>query len=170
MKTIHIILSICTVVGMVLPVNFRTIAGAAEDREPVADALAKCPKKPNCVCSEDKDDAKHYIEPLIIPKEITVDLLPLLKEIIQEMEGKMQAETDRYLAATFKSSIFKFVDDLEIRIDSPRRVIHIRSAARVGYSDFGVNRKRTKLLKKFFNNKIAADIQTGNTPPTNSAQ
>ena len=46
------------------------------------------------------------------------------------------------------------MDDLEIRIDATQKVIHIRSASRVGYSDMGVNKKRTKLLKKLFNNKV----------------
>ena len=71
------------------------------------------------------------------------------------MGGDVQVESGNYLAATFTSAIFKFVDDLEIRIDSTEEVIHIRSASRVGYSDMGVNKKRTELLKKLFNNKVS---------------
>ena len=71
------------------------------------------------------------------------------------MGGIIQVESDNYLAVTFTSAIFKFVDDLEIRIDSTQKVIHIRSASRVGYSDMGVNKKRTELLRKLFNNEVS---------------
>ena len=66
------------------------------------------------------------------------------------MGGSIQAEKTDYLAATFTSSIFRFVDDLEIRIDTGQEMIHLRSASRVGHSDGGVNRKRVELLKNSF--------------------
>ena len=71
------------------------------------------------------------------------------------MGGRIEAESDHYLAATFSSAIFGFVDDLEIRVDSSERVIHIRSASRVGHSDMGVNRKRTELLRKLYLEKVS---------------
>lgn len=42
-------------------------------------------------------------------------------------------------------------DDLEIRLDLSEKVVHIRSASRVGYSDAGANRKRSEVLRKRFN-------------------
>ena len=68
--------------------------------------------------------------------------ITLLKIVILKMGGNVQVESGNYLAAIFTSVIFKFVDDLEIRIDSTPEVIHIRSASRVGYSDMDVNKKR----------------------------
>ncbi|WP_315983685.1 DUF1499 domain-containing protein [Aliamphritea spongicola] len=47
-----------------------------------------------------------------------------------------------YLATRFTSRIFRFVDDFELRINESAGVLHIRSASRVGRSDFSVNRKR----------------------------
>lgn len=155
MKTIFIVLSILIVTFIVLLFNFRSISKAGEASGLVEEILSKCPNKPNCVCSEYKDDANHYIDPISIPQNITFDTFPLLKEIIQDMGGTIHIENDNYLAATFTSAIFKFVDDIEIRIDSTQKVIHIRSASRVGYSDMGVNKKRMKLLKKLFNDKVS---------------
>ena len=154
MKTVFIVLSILIVAFIVFLFNFRSTSKAGEASGLVEGMLSKCPNKPNCVCSEHKDDAKHYIYPIIIPQNITFDTFSLLKNVIQDMGGNVQVESDNYLAATFTSAIFKFVDDLEIRIDSTQKAIHIRSASRVGYSDMGVNKKRTKLLKKLFNNKV----------------
>ena len=66
------------------------------------------------------------------------------------MGGSIQAEKADYLAATFTSSIFRFVDDLEIRIDTGQKMIHVRSASRIGHGDGGVNRKRVEHLENQF--------------------
>ena len=155
MKTVFFILLTLIVAFIVLLFNFQTISRAGEASGLVEGRLSKCPNKPNCVCSEYKDDANHYIDPISIPQNITLDTFLLLKNVIQDMGGNVLIENDNYLAATFTSAIFKFVDDLEIRIDSTQKVIHIRSASKVGYSDMGVNKKRTELLKKLFNNKVS---------------
>jgi len=96
----------------------------------------------------------HYVEPIKIPENIRSDTLALIKETVVEMGGNIKAEQDNYIAVTFTSFLFRFIDDLEIRIDYKNRLIHIRSAARVGYSDLGVNRKRVDLLKRIFNKKV----------------
>ena len=69
------------------------------------------------------------------------------------MGGSIQAEETDYLAATFTSSVFRFVDDLELRIDADQKTIHLRSASRVGHGDGGANRKRVELLKNSFQSK-----------------
>ena len=165
MKTVFIVLSILIVAFIVLLFNFREIPKAGGTSGLVEGMLPKCPNKPNCVCSEHKDDADHYIDPIIIPQNIKFDIFSLVKNVIQDMGGNVQVESDNYLAATFTSAIFKFVDDLEIRVDLTQKVIHIRSASRVGHSDMGVNRKRAELLKKLFNNKVSeADKSQQLTP------
>ncbi|MGI9319165.1 MAG: DUF1499 domain-containing protein, partial [bacterium] len=94
-----------------------------------------------------------YIEPLVYSAGNALQVIPSLKTIILDMKGKIQVEQTDYLAVTFTSSIFRFVDDLEIRIDPCQRTIHLRSASRVGYSDGGVNRKRVEFLKNSFHLK-----------------
>ena len=165
MKTVSITLPILIVTFIVLLFNYREISKAGEAPGLVEGILSKCPDKRNCVCSEYKDDVTHYIDPIIIPQNITYDTFPLLKNVIQNMGGIIQIESNNYLAVIFTSSIFKFVDDLEIRIDSTQKVVHIRSASRVGYSDMGVNRKRTELLKKLFNNAVSEADKSFHTSP-----
>ncbi len=115
--------------------------------------LTKCPDKPNCICTEFVADASHYIDPIGFSQSNAAEVLSRLKNSVREMGGSIQAETDNYLAATFSSSIFRFVDDLEIRIDTDQNMIHMRSASRVGRSDRGVNKKRIEQLKKLFHSK-----------------
>ena len=112
--------------------------------------LKRCPDKPNCVCSEFKSDTDQYIEPLVIAAGDAAQVLPRLKTIVRQMGGSIQVEKADYLAVTFTSSIFRFVDDLEIRIDTDQKLIHLRSASRVGRGDGGVNRKRVERLKTAF--------------------
>jgi uncharacterized protein (DUF1499 family) len=44
----------------------------------------------------------------------------------------------------------RFVDDVEFLLVPAERVIHVRSASRVGYSDLGTNRKRVEALRAKF--------------------
>ena len=115
--------------------------------------LTQCSRKPNCVCSEYKKDTKHYINPIILESEIAPESLFILKNIIVGMGGRIYTEEKNYLSSQFSSSIFGFVDDLEIRIDTQKNIIHLRSSSRVGTSDVGVNKKRINTLKKLYKEK-----------------
>lgn len=123
----------------------------------VDDRLARCPDTPNCVCSEYPEDATHYIEPVSLPDESPPAPLAAARAAIIDLGGSIETEHADYLAARFTSSLFRFVDDVEIRFDSAQRVLHIRSASRVGRSDLDANRKRVEDLRK----RLARAFQTG---------
>ncbi|MFK7778444.1 MAG: DUF1499 domain-containing protein, partial [Gimesia sp.] len=54
--------------------------------------------------------------------------------------------------AEFRSLCFRFVDDVEFLIDSGQNMIQVRSASRVGHSDFGANRKRIESIRRLYLN------------------
>ena len=145
MITITLIL---LVIATLFVLGFMSKSGGAKGL--VEGRLSPCPHKPNCVCSEFKADTDHFTEPLAISSEDTADVMTRLVSVIREMGGTVRQEKDNYLAATFTSAIFGFVDDLEIRIDMGTNLIHLRSASRVGYGDRGVNRHRIEQLKRSF--------------------
>ena len=58
-----------------------------------------------------------------------------------------------YLKVEFRSAIFSFVDDVEFEFDDAAKLIHFRSASRLGYYDFGVNRRRMKKIIQEFAGK-----------------
>ena len=117
--------------------------GAANGR------LFPCPASPNCVCSQDADP-DHQIAPLPF-KGSGSDALTLLRTIIErEPRTRILVARPDYLRAEFRSLIFRFVDDVELLLDEPNQVIHVRSASRVGHSDLGVNRKRVERLRVAF--------------------
>ncbi|MBC8002785.1 MAG: DUF1499 domain-containing protein [Opitutaceae bacterium] len=108
--------------------------------------LTPCPAKQNCVCSQDTD-AAHQVDPLQFTGSTSDAKARLEKAIARLPRHKVITETDNYLHLEFTSQIMRFVDDVEFLIDEPNHVIHIRSAARIGYSDMGVNRNRVEAIR-----------------------
>lgn len=118
----------------------------------VAGRLRNCPDKPNCVCSEDRAKSS-FVEPVIFSTDPDIAWEKAAQAVL-EMEGKPVSRGKSYLHAVFTSPVFRFVDDLELRLDSGRNTIHIRSSARVGYSDMGVNRKRAQEFRRRLTQKL----------------
>jgi uncharacterized protein (DUF1499 family) len=120
----------------------------------VKDGILKpCPSSPNCISTQaDPGDNQHYLPPLSL--NITKkDAMKKIIAIINSFERtKIVEKTNNYLRAEFKSKIMKYVDDVEFYIDEKNKIIHFRSASRIGYSDLGVNRKRMEEIVKMFKN------------------
>jgi len=55
-----------------------------------------------------------------------------------------------YIHAEFRSSIFRFIDDVEFSFPTDKNIIHVKSASRKGYYDFGANRRRAERLRVTF--------------------
>ena len=100
--------------------------------------LAECPDSPNAVSSEPGTQPEKVVKPLQAGLEEVM-------AAIKKTGGVITSHRDDYLSATYMSSVFKFVDDVEVRTDGA--VCHIRSASRVGYSDRGANRKRVAAIR-----------------------
>lgn len=122
------------------------------------DQLAACPKRPNCVSSENPEDDKRFVAPLAFAGDDPGKLRAALRQVIEDMGGRIITENDTYIAAIFRSLVFGFIDDFEIRLDANERHIHVRSASRVGYSDRGVNRNRVEKFRgRWLQYQAAAD-------------
>lgn len=121
-------------------------SGTPVKRTLVEGKLESCPSSPNCVQSEFPTDQDHYFEALSLGNAT----MPELVKIIKAMNGTIVSQSDIHVHATFTSTLMRFVDDFELRIDSQSNALHLRSASRVGYSDMGVNRDRAEEFKKLF--------------------
>jgi len=150
MKIVLIIIAVLILTGVVSFFVLGLMSRSGEANGLVEGKLSKCPDKPNCVCSEFEADVAHYVKPAVFSVSTASEALSKMKNSVREMGGNIQVENDNYLAATFTSSIFRFVDDLEIRVDKDQKMIHLRSASRVGRSDRGVNRERIERLKSLY--------------------
>lgn len=110
--------------------------------------LAPPKPTPNCVSSQtDPGDRVHYIEPLRFGGP-PARAWATLKVIVQGTErASVVREDERYLYAEFTSRLMRYVDDVEFVLDDQARVIHVRSASRLGVRDFGVNRERVEAIR-----------------------
>ncbi len=102
-----------------------------------------CGNKPNCVSTQESRQ-EHHLEPFLLTESATVDAI---EQAALKLPGAKTAVKDgNYLRIECTSKIMRFVDDLELKIADDKLVV--RSESRVGYSDFGVNRKRADQLRK----------------------
>jgi uncharacterized protein (DUF1499 family) len=123
--------------------------------------LAACPDRPNCVSSL-SDDKEHFIAPLTYEGSMAEADARLLS-VLEQMKGvKIVSRTDTSIHAEFTSTVFGFVDDVDFRFDAADRRIDLRSASRVGYTDFGVNRKRVEEIRRRF--QAAAPSEPSQSP------
>lgn len=113
--------------------------------------LAPCPNKPNCVSSESAPSDEHAIAAFNVAANMGEEPLLKVKEVIKLLGGDVNYADEAYLASTFKSGLFGFVDDVEFRFDQASGLLHVRSASRVGYSDLGANRKRVEQIRVLLN-------------------
>lgn len=115
---------------------------------PTGEQFAPCDKA-RCVSSQ-QPGTRWAIEPLRYSGSHDAAHAALLR-ILAAMPGA-QVETSRrdYVHATFTSPIMRYVDDLELRFVASEPLVHVRSASRLGYYDFDVNRERVEALRSAF--------------------
>ncbi|MBD3392958.1 MAG: DUF1499 domain-containing protein [Chitinivibrionales bacterium] len=127
-------------------------------------ALAPCPGTPNCVSTKaPADDSAHAIAPLVYSGSME-DAMATLKAAVDSMpRTELVAETKDYLYVEFTSAVWRFVDDVEFIFDDEKKVIHFRSASRLGKSDLGVNRARMEEVRALFEEASGGAASGNNT-------
>ena len=122
-----------------------------------AQKLAPCPSSPNCVCSDEPIDSKQYITPIVsanteLNGEEASDnsrgqqLLVAIADYLQNRdEFQIIVQTENALKVEARTSLLRFVDDIDMQVRGER--VYVRSASRVGFSDFGKNRSRLEELR-----------------------
>jgi uncharacterized protein (DUF1499 family) len=113
------------------------------------DRLAPCPDAPHCVSSQAPAGPRR-IEPLAYPGTRDAAREALLAAIRTLPRTKVLEIRPGYVHAIQRSAVFGFIDDLECVLPEDERFVHVRSASRVGYYDFGVNRARVERLRAEF--------------------
>ena len=128
----------------------------------VHDGKLKPPSKtPNSVSSQASLYPDHPqrdyadIAPFAVSGQLDV-AMDRIARIVEDMEGaKIVAREPGYLYVQL-TRLMKYVDDAEFWFDPVARVIHVRSASRLGSSDLGVNRKRIEFIRQQLQNPRSA--------------
>ena len=109
--------------------------------------MRPCPNRPNCVSSRAPPGDRAHVAALPLPPgpggfqavRAAVERLPRTR-IVEATAGSLRAECRSRLAG--------FVDDLELEASPETGLVHVRSAARTGFWDLGVNRRRLERLRR----------------------
>ena len=122
----------------------------------VRDGRLKPPSvTPNSVSSQadlHPDNPQHkaaMIDPLVWRgSDDPRQAMPTLARLVRAMPGaSVVTQRDDYLYVRFTTPVMHFVDDAEFWLDAKAKVIHVRSASRIGRKDFDANRRRIEHLR-----------------------
>ena len=108
--------------------------------------LAPLPSTPNAISSQTSKEDRR-VEALPFIGSLSESKERMLSVLRDYGSISIVTQSDRYIHAIDRSALIGFRDDLEFYFDANEKLIHIRSASRVGYSDMGVNRKRYAALR-----------------------
>jgi uncharacterized protein (DUF1499 family) len=100
--------------------------------------LEPCLRSLNCVSSLAVGE-RHAIPPLVYTDPLDDARQALLDVLKAAPRVTLVAGEPDDLHAEFRSRVFGFVDDVAFFLPAGQPVIHVRSASRSGYYDFGVN-------------------------------
>ncbi|WP_290918852.1 DUF1499 domain-containing protein [Halodesulfovibrio sp.] len=129
-----------------------TTLDKVEEMDTSDGVLSPCPISPNCVCSKLPQSDSHYIEPLV-PTASTLAIFPLLVEYVQQLpNAELEEKASHYVRVSIKSMFLGFTDDLELFFAGDK--IHVRSASRTGWYDFGVNRRRVESIRRYMEDEL----------------
>lgn len=109
--------------------------------------LPPCPGSPNCVSSQADDS--HRIEPIKISGVAKSEFGSLRQLLSQRTDTTIVSADDAAIKVEFRTTL-GFVDDAMFALDLANAVIHVRSAARLGYWDLGKNRRRMEEIRRSY--------------------
>ena len=109
--------------------------------------LMDCPGSPNCVASQTLDEG-HRIAALAFSEEPATAFARLKQILVGRRDTAIIEERPDYLRVEFHTTLF--IDDGEFLLDGDHRLVQVRSASRLGYSDLGKNRSRLEEIRRQF--------------------
>lgn len=99
------------------------------------------PSTPNAVSSQ-AEGGYHAIAPLAYRGTPEAAMAALLAIVRATPRTRVVAQSEDYLYVEYASALMGYVDDVEFWFPPGGKLIHVRSASRLGHGDLGVNRRR----------------------------
>lgn len=146
MKTIGIGLCLAAAVVVFMAVknmNVPSGLGVANGK------LAPLPSSPNAVSSQ-VDGKDKRVEPLPFKKDLEETRKAVKKALNAHGSIFIHKEEETYIHAVSTTALMRYHDDIEFYFDTETRLVHFRSASRIGYSDMGLNRQRYNELARLY--------------------
>lgn len=112
--------------------------------------LAPLPASPNAVSTQ-ADDPDRRMDPLVYHGDRDTTRAALLDLLRSIPRVTIVTENDDYIHAEFRTKLIGYIDDVGFVFDDEARIVHYRSASRLGHSDLGANRKRMARVQDTWN-------------------
>ncbi|MCY9870185.1 DUF1499 domain-containing protein [Vibrio barjaei] len=101
-----------------------------------------CGDSPRCVSTQDSRE-EFKLAPFTLTTNTNINQIEQIALTLPNAE--IAAKEGNYLRVEYTSSVFRYVDDMELRIEGDQLLV--RSEARIGYYDFDVNRERVEAFR-----------------------
>lgn len=112
------------------------------------------PDRSNCVCSQYphswRDPGPHHVPAFTYEGDPGDAMTRVLAVLMQQPGCQIVVSQPDYIHAEFSVGKLGLVDDVEFLLSPQERSIHVRSASRLGVTDFGVNRARVETLREAY--------------------
>lgn len=117
---------------------------------PLADGtahLAPCPAAPHCVTSRPGTRERDRIDALQAGRDAQEAHARLLAVLAADPAFEVLGDDGRYVHTEYTTGLMRYRDDVEFLIRDDGS-IDVRSSARIGWYDWGVNRNRVEALRE----------------------
>jgi uncharacterized protein (DUF1499 family) len=111
--------------------------------------FVELPKTPNAVSTQTTYPEK-LVEPMRFKNSINESKEKLLTALKRYGGYTISKDEGNIIQLVFMTKVMRFKDDAVFYFDEEEKLIHFRSASRIGYSDMGLNRKRYEEIKKYY--------------------
>lgn len=145
MKAKKITLSILMVAGLGIVTRFLYLANLSQSMTPSLGVIGNKLKP----CLSDKNCKKGSLS-INLTSDSGKGILRRLAKAFEENNLKAVTVSENYLHFVEQSSLFGFIDDIEVYLDQNKKV-QLRSSSRVGTTDLGANEKRLNKYLKVIN-------------------
>lgn len=145
------------VLAMALPGLLSGCTGTAPKHFTQAqspDHFTPCSSAPHCVSSQAAPGSSHYVAPFTYTGSTRQAREVLLQTLRASDHATVALAEPRFIHATFRSAVLGFVDDVTFILQPQQDIIDVKSSARLGYYDFGVNRRRVEQLRTRFDSLL----------------
>ena len=144
--------------GLLIATAITGLASCASSpskaRNDISEAITACSSAPHCVSSENAADSARRVEPFKYSGSREQAHAALRDALRSEDNAHIESDVIPVVRATFRSTL-GFVDDVTFVFRDDAKLIDVKSTSRIGYYDFGVNKRRVERLREQFSSSVA---------------
>lgn len=147
-RAIGVVLATAATMGLSACATTTRSANAAR-------SIAACGWAPHCVSSINAPGSSRHVDPIMYSGSREQAQAALINAIKRDPDARIEAGDLPTLRVTYRSTV-GFVDEVTLAFGDSVGSIDVKSRSRIGFYDFGVNRRRMDALREAFNQEMAA--------------